>query len=899
VIPRFFKRSRAPTRVLLSLLALLEVSSVKGESVSPVKSEGARRAIKESRMGDSAFLLVSNTTELKPSDLLPAFDLPPEAKKPEKPANIPVKAPEPTPTVVEPNPTPAGSAFSPSTLIPALQQVQPQIPPPASALQAVPAPTTPQQPPATTVQTLQPPGPSPQAVLETKKATGPQKFLINLTNVSVAEYIRFISRISGKNFLFNEDELNFNVTIVSEELTSLEEIMTVLMNELRIHGLSMIEQGNNIIIHNNPNVNSISTVLPNAGNENIPPNAQIVTRVFRLSSMDPSKARDIISPMLSQAALIEAIPETGFFIVTDLTANVEKVADLLVLLDSPTAGIVVGQYKGQNLYVDSLAALAEKIVAPLAVEGKKISFVPYRDTNTLFVISTPPLVEKAISILRDIDGAKNGPTSDGSLGGFTVGPNGERYYRGNRVAPDGTLLGPDGKPLLGPDGKPLNIASFGGALAATGIAGALSNEGLPIGHLLSTDFEIYKLQYRKGDQIQQALQAIASSLLEIENNAATNNAANNTSETTPRYALQSYQNELVAAISSTQWLETSNMLVFTGTKLALMKLRALVDELDIPNEQVLIELLLLDTTIADSLTYGVDFGTRFGGTNSAGATGMNSLGTPLPSNLNGQNFPNAGVLNANTLAQATGFNLGVIGQNLIHCGTAYGSIGALVRAVHDLTDSQVVLNQKILVEDNQPAEIFVGLNVPFKTQSVANDFGSILTNNFEYRDIGATLKVTPFINKNGLITLQLEQELSTLIGSDVNLLSNNGFQNALGSGPTTRKSNTKTTIFVPNGFFVILSGNVQDETDLLRSNLPCLGGIPIIGALFSNKTNNDSKRALMMFIRPVLVNTKEEIHDQTKRQQDIYRQKSEIRDMWEWEIDQALDFLNVNEIKSP
>ena len=395
------------------------------------------------------------------------------------------------------------------------------------------------------------------------------------------------------------------------------------------------------------------------------------------------------------------------------------------------------------------------------------------------------------------------------------------------------------------------------------------------------------------------MQAIASSLLEIENNAATNNASANTSEGTPRYALQSYQNELVAAISSTQWLETSNMLVFTGTKLALSKLRGLVDELDIPNEQVLIELLLLDTTIADSLTYGVDFGTRFGSTNSAGATGMNSLGTPLPGNLNGQNFPNAGLLNANTLAQATGFNLGVIGQNLIHCGTAYGSIGALVRAVHDLTDSRVVLNQKILVEDNQPAEIFVGLNVPFKTQSVANDFGSILTNNFEYRDIGATLKVTPFINKNGLITLQLEQELSTLIGSDVNLLSNNGFQNALGSGPTTRKSNTKTTIFVPNGFFVILSGNVQDELDLIRSNLPCLGGIPIIGALFSNKTNNDSKRALMMFIRPVLVNTKQEIHDQTKRQQDIYRQKTETRDMWEWEIDQALDFLNVNEVKSP
>jgi len=825
------------------------------------------------------------------------------------------------------------------------------------------------------LQTLQQPGPAPQTILETRQQpSGPQKFLINLNNVSIAEYIRFISRISGKNFLFNQDELNFNVTIVSEELTSLDEIMTVLMNELRIHGMSMIEQGNNIIIHNNPAVNSLSTILPKAGSEEIPPNVQIVTRVFRLSSIDPTKVREIITPLLSQASVIEAIPETGYLIVTDLTSNIERIADLLVLLDSPTAGIVVGQYKAQSLYVDSLAALAEKIVAPLAQEGKRINFVPFRETNTLFVVSTPPLVAKAMSILRDIDGGGRGS------GGFTYGPGGERYFNGYRMTPDGllldangrpiyrvgqdgtlltpdgrplygrdgrpllgpdgkpinifsygtvgpdgrTLLGPDGKPILGPDGRPLTIFSYGGVtpgafgnlgtldatLAAAGLpslsgaglpatAGAFSNEGLPLGHVLSTDFEIYKLQYRKGDQIQQALQAIASSLMEIENSSAYPVTPGTPTEEIPRFTLLSAQSELIAAISSTQWLEASNMLVFTGTKAALAKLRSLVDELDLPNEQVLIELLLLDTTIADSLTYGVDFGTRFGSQNSAGAQGMNSLGTPLAQTLNGQNFPNGGILNAGNLALATGFNLGVIGQNLIHCGTAYGSIGALVRAVHDLTDSRVVLNQKILVEDNQPAEIFVGLNVPFKTQSVANDFGSILTNNFEYRDIGATLKVTPFINKNGLITLQIEQELSTLIGSDVVLLSNNGFENALGSGPTTRKSNTKTTIFVPNGFFVILSGNIQDETDLLRSNLPCLGGIPIVGALFSNKTNNDSKRALMMFIRPCLVNTKEEIHNQTKRQQDIFREKSAHRDMWEWEIDQALDFLNVNEIKSP
>src|SRR5262249_25045473 len=73
--------------------------------------------------------------------------------------------------------------------------------------------------------------------------------LINFTNVSMIEYLRFISRLTNKNFIFDENDLQFNVTIISEEPTSIETIMTNLLQELRIHDLEVIEEGNNLIIH--------------------------------------------------------------------------------------------------------------------------------------------------------------------------------------------------------------------------------------------------------------------------------------------------------------------------------------------------------------------------------------------------------------------------------------------------------------------------------------------------------------------------------------------------------------------------------------------------------------------------------------------------------------------------
>lgn len=717
--------------------------------------------------------------------------------------------------------------------------------------------------------------------------------LINFNNVAITEFIRFISRVSGKNFIYEEADLQFNVTIVSEDPATLDNVMAALMQVLRIHDLSLIEQGNNVIIHRNPKVNGISQVV--ADGQPMPANTEIVTRVFKLNTLDTENAIKIIKPLVSDVAIVEGIPNTNNMVVTDISTNVEKVGQLLKGLDSPASGLIIGQYQVQNALIDSLIPLATQIMEPIA-EGKPLVMVPHIASNSIFIVSTPFLVERSIAIFRNLDvntgstriftpeslrfqsplstTPTGGPQSQVPAGQIPFGTlpgqqPGETPAGGIPQGGPGGPLGTAGGVPLGPNGLPLQPG-------AIGQQSGWSNQ-LPPGHIQRTQFYIQKLKYRKGDQIVLALGRIADSL----ERTGTSNS------------------DLVAAINSIQWIEASNSLVFTGTTDALLKVRELVDEIDTPLRQVFIEMLILETTLDDSLEYGVNFASEFQQDNLKGAQAFINNSNPFAGTVFNNNpafnnaLPAVGSNNpANTVRALSGYNLGLIGQKITHNGQVFGTIGALVRALHTKNKVNIILNPKILTEDNTPAEIFVGENVAYQTQSIANDQGNIITSNFQFRDVGTTLKVTPMLSSTDIITLEIKEEVSRIIPSTTPTI------NALtqqSPGPNTSKSTTTTRVHVPDGYFLVISGMINDQLEKDRQQVPCIGAAPFIGAGFSSVRTTDRKRNQMIFIRPKIIDTEEEIQNLTKHQQDIWRQKKRTTKMWQLETDQALNWMNVKE----
>ena len=357
-------------------------------------------------------------------------------------------------------------------------------------------------------------------------------------------------------------------------------------------------------------------------------------------------------------------------------------------------------------------------------------------------------------------------------------------------------------------------------------------------------------------------------------------------------------------------------LVFTGTPETLEKVRVLVEQVDVPLRQVYIEMLILDTTVDDSLEYSVNWASRFGGGNQAGSqgfttgpstlqgvmdsTGVSDLGTSIPNISPCTNttcftpFNNVLVPDPTGLAKVTGFSLGVIGQKIIHkgLGLEFNSIGALVTALHTRNISNIILNRKIVTEDGVPAQIFVGVTTPFKTQAVSNDLGSIITNNFEYRDVGTSLQVTPYLYNSDFITMNIVEQRSSL----ATVAASSGNSNTV-LGPTTNTANFSTTVSVPNGYFVILGGIMEDDTDSNKQMVPCLGNVPLIGAAFKDHFTDFNKRNVMLFIRPVIIDTDEEFQNLTRHNQDMWKFKTDLNIQPEWleDTEKALDWMNVKD----
>jgi type III secretion protein C len=685
--------------------------------------------------------------------------------------------------------TPASAGGTPPTPVPPTSSSQPAAPrsPAQVIFQPAPSPEeVEQQQQANVVY------PSPISTSQQRQITTAQQgFRINFQNVPIVEYLRWVGQIAGVNFIYQAEELNFAVTIVSEEPTSVENIMAALLQVLQVHGLLLAEQGNNILIYQDASLATIAPVIDSAEDQLSPATPPIITRVYRVYNANPSSLANLIIPLLSHAAIVEASPDTGHLVVTDLKTNIDKVSELITALDNPKTQVEIVAYHVQYVDPVSLASIAQKMMAPIAA-GQPLLIVPQGPTKTIFVVSTPYLDAQAISLLEKLD-----------------------------------VPGAENIPLPSP--------------AQSGIPQPGGQQGLPsaTNNMEGTNFEIYKLQYNAGSDIVTSLHEIATSL--AEGGLASS--------------------ELVATIKTIQWLKTSNSLVLTGSMAAIQQTVDLIAQIDVPLKQVLLEMLIIQTTLQNSLSFGVEWasvaqaGADFSGAIASTPAGVSTGAFTLP-NVR-PNFP------AGSLPLLPGLAADAIGSIIKRNTTHFWSIQALVQALETEQDMEIISNQKLLVQDSKTASIFVGQQIAFSEGTIAFGSGTdFATSSFDYRNIGTAMQITPYIGNSPIITLEIAQEVSeTLTPITGGTSSSSAFQN-----PTTDKTTTVTRVHVPDRHFLILCGQIRGESQTNRSGLPCLGSLPIIGGVFASTSEAVIKNNLIIFIRPHIVATVEEMIQLTREQ---------------------------------
>ncbi|WP_330213835.1 type II secretion system secretin GspD [Pseudomonas sp. Z18(2022)] len=291
--------------------------------------------------------------------------------------------------------------------------------------------------------------------------------------------------------------------------------------------------------------------------------------------------------------------------------------------------------------------------------------------------------------------------------------------------------------------------------------------------------------------------------------------------------------------------ESQNALVLIAEPAQIRTIENIVRQLDQPRAQVLIHAAIVEITGDISEAIGVQWGIDKG--DAKGFINFPGAGIPI---IGGLNFdgdkaaPEAAVLKLGT-----------------------DRFGALISALASNARSNLLSTPSLLTLDNQEAEIIVGQNVPFKTGSYSTN-SSGADNPFttvERKDVGISLKIKPYINEGSTLRLEVEQEVSDIAPSVSGIDS---------SDLITNKRALKSTILADDGEIIVIGGLIKDSVRTQASGVPLLRDIPYLGALFRWSRDTQTKSNLMVFLRPTIVRSKQDLSAVSQQRYDTLRELS-------------------------
>ena len=248
-----------------------------------------------------------------------------------------------------------------------------------------------------------------------------------------------------------------------------------------------------------------------------------------------------------------------------------------------------------------------------------------------------------------------------------------------------------------------------------------------------------------------------------------------------------------------------------------LRIVKLLESLDSVPSQVLIEVMVAEITLNDRLEYGLEWALK-----------NNS------SFLGSTNFAN--FVDPATLLGSTG-------------SIIKGDLRGLFNALANETDVSILSSPQILVENNAPATINVGDQVPIINAEIvpSSSNGQTLTRSIQYRDTGVILHVTPRIGSDGLISLDVDQQVS------------NATENVLSgiSSPVISTRQLKTRFSVKTGQSIMIGGMIRRDTNTREIGVPFLKNIPGLGFLFNSHKSNATRTELVLMLTPYVIDSQD------------------------------------------
>jgi len=581
---------------------------------------------------------------------------------------------------------------------------------------------------------------------------------IDFDNVDMAIFIKFISELTGRNFVIDK-AVSGKVTVISPTKISVEEAYKVFESVLEVYGYATVPAGNitKIVPAATAKSKNIETRLKRQA---ISPEDKVVTQLIPLRYADPNELKKLFTPFISKNSLIVPYSPTGTLIVTDVLSNIKRLIKIIDEIDVEGIGeeisVVPLEYATASVLTKSLSTVFQRRTT--TAKGKKgltgggaIKITSDERTNALIILASEDDTQKVKQLIKMLD---------------TEIPRGEG------------------------------------------------------------DIHVYYLQNANAEDLASVLKAIPSDQKEAAKKG--------------KAPVVSKDVQIVAD-------KATNSLVITAKKSDYHILESVIKKLDITRRMVYIEALLMEVSVEKDFAVGVEW--RVGkdiGSYEGKDVGAFAGSTASPSNI--PDNPLAGL--------PRGLALGVLGESITIGGVEFPSIQALIRAYEGDSDFHILSTPQIMTTDNEEAEIVVADNIPYLTRQDTSNTGNVDYSNYEFKDVGVTLQITPQINQERFVRLKIYQEVSEVVGQeDVGL-------------PITVKRQTKTTVVIKDGHTVVIGGLIDEKLDKATQQTPCLGDVPGLGWLFKSKGTSGDKTNLYVFITPHIIENPEEAQEVFEEKRD-------------------------------
>ena len=696
---------------------------------------------------------------------------------------------------------------------------------------------------------------------------------LNFKDSTVDAILEYLSEAAGLTII-KDVTVDGRISVISRQTVSVEEAISLLNSVLKEKGYAAVRMERTLKIVPLEQAKQMNIPVRSGSDpEQIELTDELITQVIPIKYADATKLRENLAPLIPSYAELSAIASSNALILTDTSANIRRIAEIVQGLDTHMSAVTaVRVVRLTYANATEAANLINQIFAGTESQQQRRGDSPrdrirrfFRgpgggrgdddgdenggapsqkvtasaDTRTNSVVVTGPdevlnVVEEVLQELDSSPAAKlaeikvfqleyASATDAASLINEIFGEEEGQQTRGGG--------GPGGRfRRFMRGGDDSGDEEGGGMQEATASADDRTNtlvvtgspDTLKVVEQLVSDLDanpseeeavfVYRLKNADAANLEQILNDLFMS------STTGTTAGGARGRQTSRFQQSRFgttstvqtSNELAGQVYFVADEDTNSLLVMAASK-HFDRIKEILDDLDEPVPEVLIKVLLAEVTHDDSIDLGVEFSV------------LN-----LDASGEGQEL----FTDFDVTEDTTGIVAKIVEED----------VNVALRALSEVGKLDVLSRPYILASDNQEATITVGQEVPFITQSRTTETGQTI-NTVSYEDIGIILNVTPHINPDGLVILDVAPEISQLTGTTVRV-------SETASLPVYAKRSAESRVGILDGQTIVIGGLVEDnKTETIRK-VPLLGDIPLLGWFFRRKEDKISKTELLIFLTP-------------------------------------------------